>query len=499
MAKKETGLRARWQAAIEWMRQRRRLSIALGIVLIVVLAIVVLGIRARNAALAAQGELQIATIERGSLTAVIGATGSVRANQSATLSWETSGIVDSVDVEVGDRVQTDAVLASLKLDSLPQSVILAQSDLQNALDQMDSFEDSFGALGLAEAEKALADAQDAYEDAQRTYNYTVTVAPQVDIDQAFSDMILAKDQLEQAQDRYEPYANKQEDNLVRATRLGKLAQAQEAYDDAVRLYNIYSTPGNPTEIAIAEAELALAEAQLEAAQQDYDEVVSGPSEQELAAAQARVAAAEATIGLATIDAPFAGVVTDAYPVVGDLVSGGVIAFQLDDLSRLLVDVEVSEVDINRVAIGQDAVLTFDAAPDMEYHGTVDAVALAGDVSEGAVNFRVTVELTDADEFVRPGMTAAVNVVVTQLDDVLLVPNRGVRLQDGRRVVYVLNANGLLQPVTIVLGASSETYSEVVGGDLQEGDQVVLNPPTVTFDPSGGPPPAFMQQGGGGFQ
>jgi HlyD family secretion protein len=124
----------------------------------------------------------------------------------------------------------------------------------------------------------------------------------------------------------------------------------------------------------------------------------------------------------------------------------------------------------------------DAAPEVEYHGEVIAVAMAGVVDQGAVNFRVTIELTDADEFVRPGMTAGVNVVVTQLEDVLLVPNRAVRALDGERVVYVLRA-GTIVPVTIVLGASSDTYSEVVSGDLQEGDTIVLNPQISSFDPS----------------
>ena len=106
-----------------------------------------------------------------------------------------------------------------------------------------------------------------------------------------------------------------------------------------------------------------------------------------------------------------------------------------------------------------------------------------------VDFTVTVELTDGDENVRPGMTAAVNVVVRELEDVLLVPNRAVRVREGERVVYILQG-GNLTPVSITLGASSDTSSEVVDGDLKTGDVIVLNPPTI-FDQSG--PPPFVQQ------
>jgi HlyD family secretion protein len=152
------------------------------------------------------------------------------------------------------------------------------------------------------------------------------------------------------------------------------------------------------------------------------------------------------------------------------------------MSSLLVDVEVSEVDINNVSLGQPVTLTFDAILGKEYHGEVVEVTQAGTVENGVVNFTITVELTDADSLVKPGMTAGVNIVVEELQDVLLVPNRAVRLVEGERVVYVLE-NG--QPVKkeIRLGSSSDTQSIVAGGDVAEGDLIILNPP-AEFGPGG---------------
>ncbi len=77
---------------------------------------------------------------------------------------------------------------------------------------------------------------------------------------------------------------------------------------------------------------------------------------------------------------------------------------------------------------------------------------------------------------KPGMTAGVNIVTTEIEDVLLVPNRAVRSQDGERVVYVVR-NGTPTPVEVTLGASSDTQSQVLAGDLKEGDEIMLNPPT----------------------
>jgi len=182
-------------------------------------------------------------------------------------------------------------------------------------------------------------------------------------------------------------------------------------------------------------------------------------------------------------------VTEAYPLPGDQVGAGATAFRIDDLSSLLVDVNVSEVDINSVEIGQPVTLTFDAILGSEYHGVVVEVAQTGTVSAGVVNFKVTVELTDADAFVKPGMTAAVNITVKELVDVLLVPNRAVRLSDGERVVYLLE-NNLPVKAIIRLGSSSDAMSVLVGGDVQEGDEVILNPPTEFMGPGGGPPGGF---------
>jgi HlyD family secretion protein len=97
---------------------------------------------------------------------------------------------------------------------------------------------------------------------------------------------------------------------------------------------------------------------------------------------------------------------------------------------------------------------------------------------------VSIELTDADELVKPGMTAAVSIVVKEVKDVVLVPNRAVRLVNQERVVYVL-VNDQPKQVKIQLGSSSDTMSVLVGGDLKEGDLIILNPPSVNGSPFGG--------------
>jgi HlyD family secretion protein len=173
---------------------------------------------------------------------------------------------------------------------------------------------------------------------------------------------------------------------------------------------------------------------------------------------------------------------------GDLVNTGSKAFRLDDLSHLLVDVQVPEVDINRIKVGQDVSLSFDAISNRAYEGKVSDVARVGTVDSGLVNFKVTIEILNPDDQVLPGMTAGVSIIVSQLEDVLTVPNRAIRLVENRSVVYILKNNAPTE-VNIEIGASSDTMSEIISSDLKEGDKIILNPPSsfLDLDFGGGPP------------
>ncbi len=455
------------------------------VVVIVVAFVVIRGVRSRaNAA----SQYQTTTAQRGSLKAMVGATGTVRARQTAILTWQTTGAIGTVNVQPGDQVKAGDVLASLESTSLPQNVIMAQADLVSAQKALNDLMQSNTAQ--AQAWVNLVNAQNAYNNAvANNNNVTAQRADRITIDDLQAKYTLAENTFEAAQKRYYSMLDHPITDLGRANAETAFFAAKQARDTA--LANLTWFTGKPTQLEIDKsiAAVALAKAQLDDAQREYNRLKNGPDPNDIKAAQARVDSAQAAVDLALIGAPFNGTVTEVTGLVGDQVTPGTKAFRLDDLSRMQVDVQVSEVDINRVQVGQPVGLTFDAIPDKAYNGKVVDVAQAGDVLQGAVNFTVTVELTDADAQVKPGMTAAVNIVVNQLDNVLLVPNRAVRLINNQQVVYVLR-NGQPQEIQITLGASSDTDSQVVAGDLKVGDEIILNPPSTLFNrPNGG--------GGGG--
>ncbi|MGZ9234132.1 MAG: efflux RND transporter periplasmic adaptor subunit, partial [Anaerolineales bacterium] len=393
-----------------FLKKNRTLLIIL--LLVVVVASAFVFVRRSNAS--ATTQFQTATVERGNLTATIGATGTVRAKQTALLAWQAAGTVDTVNVKVGDNIPADFVMAYLEKTSLPQSVIMAEADLANAQKALDDLMASDTAL--AEAVIAVRDAQEVYD---RAANWRLELNGKIHMKR-----IVYK--------KVGPY---------------RVPMLKE--------YRAY--PDKET-IKKADEDLAVAKAKLDDARREYDRLNNG-NKLDIAAAQARVDAAQATLNLARMISPFAGTVTESYPLPGDQVGAGATAFRLDNLSSLLVDVKVSEVDINSVSIDQPVVLTFDAILGKEYHGEVLQVTQAGTSEQGVVNFTVTVELIDADLSVKPGMTAAVNIVVEEMQDVLLVQNRAVRLVDGERVVYVLENE---QPVKkgVMLGSSSDTMSVI---------------------------------------
>jgi len=443
------------------------------VIAVVVIGAVLVGMRitsVRRAAAALEG-METALAEHGSLTAFVGATGTVRANQSAVLTYAASGKVSEVLVSVGDTATEDDVLAILDQASLSTQMILAQTDLVNAQKALDDLLASD--VQQTQAQLALAQAQDALNTAVSNWRYFRVYEPnttwyeEVSADRQLS---AAEDLLEAAQAEYDALAD---GDAGKAAALQAVNDAQVAVDLATWLVAWYQGE-SPGEIdhALLDSNVAIAQANLDEAQRAWERVAQGPHPDDIAAAEAHVAAAEATLAMAQVSAPFTGTITTANAIVGDLVNPGSPAFTLTDISHLYIDVAISEIDINRIQADQDVILAFDAIPSLTYQGRVTSVGLVGTAIQGVVNFQVTLELLDADQAVKPGMTAAVSIVVRQIDDALLVPNRAVRVVDGQRVVYIMK-DGSPELVIVELGASSDIYSEVIGGGLQEGDVIIL--------------------------
>ncbi|MEE9512831.1 MAG: hypothetical protein V3V46_02040, partial [Anaerolineales bacterium] len=148
-------------------------------------------------------DLQTEIIAKGDLTATVGATGSVRSNQTALLSFQTSGTVDFVHQGVSERVSEGEVLATLKRSSLSSQIILAEAELVSAKRALEDLLDSRQAS--AAAQLALAQAQDALENAEyikyvRQEGYR---ASSNTMKAAEANLVLANEEVDVAEQRYE--------------------------------------------------------------------------------------------------------------------------------------------------------------------------------------------------------------------------------------------------------------------------------------------------------
>jgi len=488
MPKKEKRISSREKLIDTIKNWSRKPAAWLGLAAVLVIGFLMISavVRSRNAA---QNEFQTVRLERGDLIAIVGATGIVKANQTAELNWETTGRVEAVNAKVGEHVASSQILAELADNTLPKSVILAQADLVEAQRELDNLmnsntESAQAYSNLLEAEK---DFNDADKDRDR-WNYNNV--NQDRIDEARATFLIREEELKDAQSAYDLLADLPVDDPQKQKAKEELDNVRLARDKALRNLNYLLGKAYDRQVAEDFADYDLALSKLMDAQREWERLKDGPNADDIRAAEARVAAAEATVSLGRIEAPFSGTITQVHPKVGDLVSTGTPAFRIDDTDQLFVDVEISEVDINKVDIGQNAELSFDAVPNRTYSAKVTSVASVGTETEGAVNFLVSLTISDPDENVRPGMTAAVNIIVSEIKDVLVVPNRAIRLQEGKRVVYLLK-DGKPTIIGVKVGASSDVDSEVTSGEIEVGDLIILNPP-FEFSTNGGPP-AFVRQ------
>jgi HlyD family secretion protein len=416
---------------------------------------------------------QTVKVERGNVSDYVSATGKVRSNQTATLVWQTNGIVEKVNFSKGQVVNAKSILAELEQTSLSQAIIMAQADLVTAQKALDDLLNTN--LARANAGLAVVKAEQTLDDRKKDRDSKqYQRASQQTIDIARANLIQAKDALDKAETNYDKNKNRNQDDLVYAAALSMLATAQQRYDRADYNYRYVSGLPDALDIQEADALVEQAEAQVLSAKREWERVKDGPNDQDVVAAEARVAGIQATINLAHISAPFTGTLTVVNSKVGDQITPGMVAIQIDDLTHLYVDVDVSEQDIDRVSLGQAVSMTLETSSGAEIQGTITDIAPVGRTVSGTVYFTVTVEITDPGDAVHPGMTAQAKILTNQLQGVLLVPNRAIQTLNGKRVVYLLK-NGRPAPVEVALGVVTNTQTEIVAGAVKEGDLLVLNP------------------------
>ena len=270
------------------------------------------------------------------------------------------------------------------------------------------------------------------------------------------------------------------------------------------------------------------------AQQDLDTAIQAKksAEAQLLMTRAQLEKDRANLSYSVIRSPVSGVVVDREVDVGQTVAASLqtpTLFKIaQDLSKMQIDSNFAEADIGGIRVGQTVHFTVDAFADRRFKGEVKQVRLNPTTVSNVVTYDVVVNVDNPEQILLPGMTAYVNIAVAERKDVLLVPNAALRYKpadseiqklpanparqplqavmpeewrqpsrgsqggkpkDAKQLsghprdtfagkVYVLE-NGKLKPVSVTLGITDNRNTEIVGGELKPGDQIVIGEEQAT--------------------
>jgi multidrug resistance efflux pump len=161
---------------------------------------------------------------------------------------------------------------------------------------------------------------------------------------------------------------------------------------------------------------------------------------------------------------------------------------IPDMREMAVKVNIHESAVQRVAVGQTVKVSVDAFPDEELTGVVTKVAVVADSANSFMNpdlkvYPTTIKIDGTHEWLRPGMSAEIEILVRSLEDVVYIPIQAVTYFDDKRVVYVSN-RGRPERREIGVGTFSDSFIEVASG-LEEGEEVLLLPPQQSLNDSSG--------------
>lgn len=191
----------------------------------------------------------------------------------------------------------------------------------------------------------------------------------------------------------------------------------------------------------------------------------------------------------TITAPISGTIIEKDAKVGDAVKAGDTLCIVYDLSYLEMRINVDELQISSISVGQKVQITADAVPDKTYVGTVTRVSMKGTSNGGTTTYPVTIRIDDTDGL-RPGMNANAEIVVAEANNALVVPNaavvRGSYVLVTKDSPSAANADTAMAApegfvyVPVKTGVSDDDYTQIVSG-IQEGDTIGYDPSSVSSD------------------
>ena len=276
-----------------------------------------------------------------------------------------------------------------------------------------------------------------------------------------------------------------------ASARAELANKQASYEMSAktlrRYKNLYAKSFIPkSELDQAEADYKADLAQVNAARAKITQT------------QAQYNQSMVNLNYTKITAPVSGMIISRKIDLGQPVAASFQAPELftiaQDLEKMQIEVNVSEADIGEVKEGQDVTYTLDGYPNSEFYGKVTQVRISPTTVSNVVTYSVIVTVDNSDLKLKPGMTANVSIITAKNENVLAVPNIALKFTpktDGTKYksqgLWV--KNGLkMERINITTGASDDSYTEVKGENVYEGEKILVGIKGGKKKSNNAPPP-----------
>jgi len=412
-----------------------------------------------------------ANVSRGGILISVAGSGILVADPQINLAFSTGGRLGQLKVKVGDVVKSGDTLAQLdSLEKLQASIASSQLAVIRAQQALDALSEN-APINLASAFQAWTDAQTAYTKALTANLRTGNARCSKDMN--------AKYQL-----AYQSALEKLNELTASARGSDALTTAQNDFDTA-QANLTYCKGYTQDEVTSANANLEITKLSLDQAKTHYDELNShnGIDPQSLQTAQASLKEAQlqlvqdqSSLAGATLTAPADGTIISIAANQGEVVDTSTFIV-MADLSQSKVQVQISETDMDKMAVGNRVEMVFDAVPTQTFTGKMiqinPALTSAGEtsVATGLIALDQS-PINPANNHLLPlGLNCSATVINSEANGVLMVPLAALRdLGDGKYGVFVLGSDQKLRLQSVQIGLKDSSHVEIKSG-LKAGDVV----------------------------
>lgn len=427
------------------------------IVILIVAGGVAYKINADKKAQAAQSNVKYTVLSKTNIVKSLSTSGTVKTNNYTNVYSNSTGKVKTVNVSVGDKVKAGDVLAVLDTQTLEQDIAKLQETIKNndATTQID-----------------LENKKRAYEDALYLYNNNLNT----DLINGEADVNSSKLTLEDKQKTNEYNKVMFENGEISKDALNK---SQNDYENAKANYDKATVALESKKVSVKQS-LTTAENNYKTAQINAN---NKSNKMDLENKQKDLANC-------TIIAPVDGTITSVSATVGNASSGAL--FKIEDLTDLIINVSIAEVDVPKIKVGQKAKITTDATGKEEIAGevmSIDPISSSSSTSSTSssnssssgsgsssststdVTFTAKIKIDSKNENIKEGMNAIVNIVLDEKDNIYAIPYSSIVKKNNENSIYVAdqqNGKYVVKEIPVTKGIESDVNIEIEGEDIKDG-------------------------------